>query len=79
MSDETEHPVKQPIYSITFTDIDGYCAYTVGKDGITLIEPVTKSGMYANIPYLRVWATNICIAEFCQHNLTGIYFEEDKS
>lgn len=49
-------------------------SYTVGRDGVTKIEACTKSGMYSHIPYIRVWADEICIAEFCQHNIVGVYF-----
>lgn len=68
----SEHPVTQTIDGI---DIDqsesGYC---VGHNGVTRIEACTKSGMHADIPYIRVRSGDVAIAEFCQHNIVGVYF-----
>lgn len=50
-------------------------SYTVGKDGVTRIEATVKSGMYADIAYVRVWAGDKPVAEFCQHNIVGVYFK----
>ena len=48
--------------------------YTVGRSGVTRIEACTKSGMHADIPYVRVWKGEIAAAEFCQHQIQGVYF-----
>lgn len=75
--------INQPIDSITIWNgnFDHTAAgamypeaYRVGFDGVTLIEPTTKCGMHADIPYVRVWKGDIAVAEFCQHNIVGIYF-----
>lgn len=74
-----EHPVKQPIVRIVVSknsDGDDWDFHTVGKHGITRIEACIKSGEYSNIPYLRVWAGDSCVAEFCQHKIAGVYFGE---
>lgn len=42
---------------------------------VTRIEAFTKSGMHADIPYVRVWAGDQPVAEFCQHNIVGVYFK----
>jgi hypothetical protein len=74
-----EHPVKQPIKSVVIVDggqHDGqptYAEYSVGY-GCDRIEATTKSGMHADIPYIRVWQGDTAIAEFCQHNVAGVYF-----
>ena len=49
----------------------------VGKYGVTRIEAFTKSGMHSNIPYFRVWKDDVPTAEFCQHNIVGVYFKQD--
>lgn len=49
-------------------------SYAVGKGGVTRIEACTKAGMYADIPYIRVWKGDTLLAEFCQHNVVGVYF-----
>lgn len=67
-----EHPIQQPINSIE-TDTEG-SGYTVGRSGVTRIEACQKSGLHAYIPYVRVWASDTCLAEFCQHNIVGVYF-----
>lgn len=67
-----EHPIQQSIRAI---DIDVQTNYIVGRNAVTRIEACQKSGMHANIPYVRVWAGDDCLAEFCQHNIIGIYFE----
>ena len=66
-----EHPVQQPIDGIV---IDMETAFWLGKAGVTKIEPCVKSGLHADIPYIRVWAGDTCLAEFCQHNIVGVYF-----
>lgn len=71
----TEHPVQQPIHSIeidTIPDVQG--SYAVGRNGVTRIEACTKPGLHCDIPYVRVWADDNCLAEFCQHNIVGVYF-----
>lgn len=70
-----ERPVEQVIDLIeidTIPDVQGQ--YRVGCGGVTRIEATTKPGMHCDIPYVRVWAGDICLAEFCQHNIVGVYF-----
>ena len=50
--------------------------FSRGPGVVTSIEMIMKSGMHCDIPYLRVYKNEFCIAEFCQHNITGIYFKE---
>lgn len=50
-------------------------SYTVGQRGVTRIEAFTKSGMHSEIPYVRVWAGDHPVAEFCQHQIVGVYFK----
>lgn len=72
----TEHPVKQQIKCIQIDSIPGVeSAYNLGSNGVTRIEATTKSGLHADIPYIRVWAGDTALAEFCQHNIVGIYFD----
>ena len=73
MRDEKEHPINQKIQRITFQE--GY--YSVGENGVTRIEAAIKSSMYTNIPYVRVWGDDVCIAEFCQHHLLGVFFSSE--
>lgn len=75
-----EHPIEQEISSIIVDAIPGReQEYIVGDARFhticTRIEACTKSGMHADIPYVRVWAGDICLAEFCQHNIVGVYFK----
>lgn len=71
----SEHPVKQKITRIQIDNVVGD-GYIVGTGGITIIEACTKSGMHADIPYIRVWQGDVAIAEFCQHQIVGVYFEQ---
>ena len=56
---------------------DNYCfeGYTVGTGDVTHIEAFTKSGMYSDLPYVRIWKGKTPYAEFCQHNIRGVYFK----
>ncbi|WP_303713332.1 hypothetical protein [Brevundimonas naejangsanensis] len=47
----------------------------MGQNGVTRIEACIKPGVYSNIPYVRVWKGDVCEAEFCQHNIVGVYFD----
>ena len=71
-----EHPINQPIRGIdVYIDADNDPVfYVVGRAGVTRIEACQKSGLHANIPYVRVWNDEVCLAEFCQHNIVGVYF-----
>lgn len=70
-----EHTVQQPIRAIDIDNIpDVQGSYAVGRNGVTRIEACQKSGLHANIPYVRVWKGDLCEAEFCQHNIVGVYF-----
>lgn len=71
-----EHPVKQPIRTIIVSEFEGAAErYDVGQHGVTRIEACTKSGMYADVPYVRVWARDVAVAEFCQHHIIGVHFD----
>ena len=71
----SEHPVQQSIREIdVFLAGEDLHYFSVGKAGVTRIEATTKSGLHADVPYVRVWAGESCLAEFCQHNIIGVYF-----
>lgn len=81
----TEHPIEQEIESIVIhygvETVVGVAScpviigHTVGEDGVTWIEACTKPGMHSYIPYVRVWRGDVCVAEFCQHSIVGVYFK----
>ena len=74
MTETREHPINQPIIGIEISAGEAWSGYNVGRNGVTRIEATTKSGMYADIPYVRVWKGEVALAEFCQHNIVGITF-----
>lgn len=83
MSQALLHAVRQPIKSITvwhgnegLVEVGAYEpeGYTVGHCGVTRIEACAKPGEYCDVPYVRVWKGDICLAEFCQHKIVGVYF-----
>lgn len=72
-----EHPVNQVIERVTVSHDDilpDRSWYGVGVHGVTRIEATTKSGMHADIPYIRVWAGEMAVAEFCQHSVISVLF-----
>lgn len=74
------HLISQPIRAIdidTIPDVQG--GYVVGRNGVTRIEACTKPGLHCDLPYVRVWKRDVCEAEFCQHNIVGIYFDAQVS
>lgn len=42
---------------------------------VTEIRPIMKSGPYCGIPYVQVWCEDHLYAEFCQHQVQGVYFD----
>ncbi|MFG1429364.1 hypothetical protein [Roseixanthobacter glucoisosaccharinicivorans] len=77
------HEVPQPIREVivTYDDYQTHTmglAYCVGMDGVTRIEACAKSAEFSNIPYLRVWSGERCIAEFCQHKVAAVFFAKDE-
>ena len=85
-----EHPIKQKIIAAIISP-DGpndaqtlpwrraFRVWVVGCLGVTRIESTTKSGMHADIPYIRVWKGDVAAAEYCQHNIIGIEFATEQS
>jgi hypothetical protein len=72
------HTISQSIRAIDIDVIpDVQCNYIVGRNGVTRIEACAKPGMYCDIPFVRVWKGDVCEAEFCQHNIVGVYFAEE--
>ena len=74
-----EHPIQQSIRAIeidTIPEVQG--SYAVGRNGVTRIEACRKPGLYGDVPYVRVWKDDICEAEFCQHNIVGVYFAPEQ-
>jgi hypothetical protein len=70
-----EHPVQQPISEIdVFLAGEDLHYFKVGREDVTRIEACEKAGPYSAIPYVRVWAGDTCLAEFCQHQIVGVYF-----
>lgn len=85
----SEHPVDQDIDYIVVShgveSVEGVASmpvtegHRVGFDGVTRIEACTKSGLHADMPYVRVWRGNHAVAEFCQHNIIGVYFKQSET
>lgn len=76
---EGVHPIQREVTTIIITP-ENYAygvTYTVGRNGITKIEQTFKNGEYAHIPYLRVWRGDRPIAEFCQHKIIAVLFENN--
>ena len=75
------HPIRQPIKAIVVRWNDpcgsaGDRVWRVGDNGTTRIEATIKNGEYAHIPYLRVWRGDVAVAEYCQHAVMEVLFEE---
>ena len=69
------NPIKQAI-SATQIPSDQHgnpIDYIVGQN-CSRIEACEKPGEYCNIPYIRVWAGDECLAEFCQHKAAFVLF-----
>jgi hypothetical protein len=79
LTDLIELPLTEWIASIEIERIEtdqNESGFTVGRNGVTRIEAFEKSGMHANIPYVRVWIGESAVAEFCQHQIVGVYFRQ---
>lgn len=72
-----EHPVDQEIVMVEVSEDSVY--RVSASSGITRIEACTKSGMHADIPYVRIWRGDTCLAELCQHNILALHFGENKA
>ena len=53
--------------------------YQVGVDGVTVIRAGHKIGMYGEIPYIQVEKGPSVVAEFCQHNIVGVYYFSEEA
>lgn len=81
-AEPTVHPVEQPIREVVvrYDDYQHHAcglAYCVGMDGVTRIEACQKNGEFCMIPYVRIWSGDLCIAEFSQHHVAGVFFAKD--
>lgn len=70
----SERTAEKPIIGIDVSRSPKIHAYRVGLKGITKIEAFTKPGQHADIPYIGVWKGDQYKAEFCQHNICGVYY-----
>lgn len=69
---------EQKIRSIRVGPEMPYCSpeeYFIGQHGVTEILPYVESGMYSDIPYVRVMKGDEIHAEFCKHAIVGVYYE----
>lgn len=74
----SEHPITQPIEAIQYGSDVASDVYRVGdRNGVTRIEACTKPGIHCDIPYVRVWRGELCLAEFCQHQIVGVWFVQE--
>ena len=69
--------VLRPIKEIDiFIDADSDpLYYRVGRKGVTRIEQFMLPGPQGELPYIRVWKGDLVDAEFCRHNIVGVYYE----
>jgi len=75
MDDETAPP--PPIRCVQVDNVEGSgFAYMVGSQNVTKIEAYEESGPYCMIPYIRVWKGEKLEAEFCKHQIVGVYYGE---
>lgn len=67
----------QKITAVAFEHENGMYdpRYVVGSNGVTKIEEFGLPGMHCDIPHIRVWQGEEKVAEFCRHNIIGIWFE----
>lgn len=66
---------EKPIRGVVIDTVpDSGNEYNVGRGGCTDIKAITKPGMYSDIPYIQVWLNDEIAAEFCQHNIVGVYY-----
>ena len=49
--------------------------YQVGQNDVSEIRLSERCGSMAMIPYLEVWKNGKLHAEFCQHNIQGVYYD----
>lgn len=75
---QIEHPIEQQIIHLHISCDEGGnpMDYIVGMN-CSRIEACQKSGMYANIPYIRVYEGDVCLLEACQHNVGYIRFTKE--
>lgn len=66
------HPIDRPI---TVLRVTAEQFHAVGNGGVTRIEATSKPGLHCDIPYVRVWAGDQAVAEYCQHHVLGVVFE----
>lgn len=63
------------IIEIQIDSIPEVCGgYAVGRNGITKIEAYEENGLHCGIPYVRIWKGEEVVAEFCKHNIVGVYY-----
>lgn len=68
-------PAQRSIRMVVASDIKNE-VYRLGMSGVTHIEETIMPGLYGNLPYIRIWKGDIVYAEFCQHGIYGVYFDE---
>lgn len=67
--------ITKAIISRTNEDEESY--RVGGPSGVTKIEATVYPGPHNNIPYIRLYKGDKIFADFCLHNIIGIYFDLD--
>ena len=66
---------EQPIIGIQIDTIpESQAGYDVGRGGVTRIEAYGEPGLHCDIPHVRVWRGDEKVAEFCKHQIVGVYY-----
>lgn len=51
------------------------CSYTVGKDGVTAIEPYDEPGEMAYVAWFNVWRGQTLYAKINGHFISAIFYD----
>jgi hypothetical protein len=68
------------IIEVVVFECEGYSeSYKVGVNDVTEIRHAGRKGLHNDIPYIEVYKFGQLHSEYCQHNITGVYYDIKES
>ena len=74
MSDLQTEPTIDYVLVMAPIEGDEGIGWRVGYRGVTRIDFTEKTGVYSNIPYIRVWKGDALFAEYARHKCVGVEY-----
>lgn len=74
-NNQEEKPLRIIQASILVTKDEEESYRVGGPSGVTKIEKIELPGPHCMVPYIRLYKGDKIFADFCLHNIIGVYYD----